>query len=380
MKDIKNDIGPYKKISNIANLLIILLISGWLSIIGSGIILPLIFGVFLALILLPIFKLVNKDVKIKWLSILITYLLVIMPLTIIGILLSFQLIDIADDFPQMAKNIQAGAKEIVSSVQSKLPFAKGTSDNFISDNISSLISAPLQIVRTGIISSSTVIISIAMSVLYSFFFLYYKKSIESFFLFQFDPESREGIGQIFNSVKKTAQSYVGGLAIVIVILSVMNSIGLSIIGIKYSIFWGVLAGLLAIIPYIGTLIGGFLPFLFAFATAQYSWQPWAVAGFYMFVQQVEGNLITPKVVGGQVDLNPMVSLFSLILFGTIWGIGGVVLSIPLMSIVKIIFEHVDATKPIAVMMSSEIASESDVFAKKYSEEKYRFKNLFTKKK
>ena len=153
------------------------------------------------------------------------------------------------------------------------------------------------------------------------------------------------------------------MALVVIILGVLNSIGLSFIGIEYAIFWGALAGLLSVIPYIGTLIGGALPFVFALSTAESSWQPYAVIGYYLFIQQVEGNLITPKIIGDKVDINPLFAIFSLVFFGSLWGVGGVVLALPLISIFKIILSQFDATKHISVLMSSDINNKKGIFKK-----------------
>jgi predicted PurR-regulated permease PerM len=134
-----------------------------------------------------------------------------------------------------------------------------------------------------------------------------------------------------------------------------------IIGVEYALFWGILAGFLAVIPYIGTLIGGILPFIYSLATADYSWQPGAVVVYYFIVQQIEGNIITPKIVGSDIDLNPLFSIFALIFFGSIWGIGGVILALPIMSIIRIVFDHIESTKALAMLMSSSISNHAQAF-------------------
>jgi predicted PurR-regulated permease PerM len=151
------------------------------------------------------------------------------------------------------------------------------------------------------------------------------------------------------------QKYLVGVGMVMLLLAIVNSIGLMIIGIEYAAFWGVLAGLLAIIPYIGSIIGGALPFLFALATTGTTWQPLAVIAFYVIIQQIEGNIITPKVVGNQVNINPLISIIGLLVFGLYWGIGGIILALPIISIFKLIFEHFEVTEPIAKLMGTELS-------------------------
>ena len=144
------------------------------------------------------------------------------------------------------------------------------------------------------------------------------------------------------------------------ILAVLNSIGLLIIGIKYAVFWGVLAALLSIIPYIGTTLGGTLPFLYAVATAGNWWQPLTVVALYAFIQQIEGNIITPKVVGNSVSINPMVALLAIILGGFIWGIAGIILAIPITGVVKILLDHNPRTRSFGFLLGTQMSAKEGI--------------------
>ena len=104
-----------------------------------------------------------------------------------------------------------------------------------------------------------------------------------------------------------------------------------------------------------------MPALYSFATSDNPYEPLLVIVFYAIVQQIEGNLITPKIVGDKVDINPLFAIIAIILFGSIWGVGGVVLALPVISIVRIILEHFEETKPLALLLSSDIDSNSDQF-------------------
>jgi predicted PurR-regulated permease PerM len=163
---------------------------------------------------------------------------------------------------------------------------------------------------------------------------------------------------------------------VILILAILNSIGLLIIGVDYAVFWASLAAFLSIIPYIGTTLGGLLPFMYSFATATSWWQPVAVVGLYFGVQQIEGNLITPYVVGSNVKINPFIAIISLLIGGFIWGLAGIVLGIPIAAIIKLVFDHIDAFKPVGALMSRDLHKNEDVFLEQWDDEKYRISGLF----
>ena len=212
----------------------------------------------------------------------------------------------------------------------------------------------MNVIGSGVVSSSTVLVAIFLTFIYTFLILYYKESIKGFIIFQFDKKVRPDIKATVAKIKQTIQSYIGGLFIVILTLSTINSIGLWIIGIKYPIFWGTTAGLLTLIPFIGTVLGGILPFLYSLATYDHYGQPIAIVLFYTIIQFIEGNILTPKIVGNQVNINPLMAIISILVFGSFWGVGGIILALPLISIVRIILEQFDSTKAIALLMSSDL--------------------------
>jgi predicted PurR-regulated permease PerM len=265
--------------------------------------------------------------------------------------------------PSIYNGVTDGTEKLFQKINNIVPFANLNVDTIFQQGEDSDIKGPLKIVGQGLLSTSTLLGSTGLVMIYTFLFLYYKESFKTFIIYAFEKENRPEIKETLNEIKETIQSYIGGLGLVVVILSVLNTIGLYLIGIEHAIFWGTLAGFLAIIPYIGTLIGGLLPFIYALSTAEASWQPYAVLLYYLIIQQVEGNFITPKIVGDKVDINPLFAIFALVFFGSFWGVGGIILALPLISITKIIFSYFGKTKALSVLMSSDISSKKVISEK-----------------
>jgi predicted PurR-regulated permease PerM len=167
---------------------------------------------------------------------------------------------------------------------------------------------------------------------------------------------------------------------VMLVLGVLNSAGLYFIGIKYALVWGFLGALLAIVPYVGTTIGGLLPFTYAIATTGTVWQPTAVVVLYATVQFVEGNVITPKIVGNSVKINALAAVVSLILGALLWGIPGVILAIPLLAMIRIILDHITSFKPVALLLSDDLYADSDKYLNEFNHPKYRLSSLLRKRK
>lgn len=125
---------------------------------------------------------------------------------------------------------------------------------------------------------------------------------------------------------------------------ILNSVGLYVLGIKYAFFFGFLAALLNLIPFVGVLIGSLLPALLALVTKDSYWYAVGAIGVMLFVQIMEGNLITPFVVGSRISINPLIVIFMFMLFGKLWGISGLVLALPLTAILKVLLDTIPACK------------------------------------
>jgi predicted PurR-regulated permease PerM len=116
------------------------------------------------------------------------------------------------------------------------------------------------------------------------------------------------------------------------------------------LFFGFLGGVLVIIPYIGILIGSALPIIIALITKDSYWYAVGVMAVFLFVHILEGNLITPYVVGSKVSINPLVAIFALLLFGKLWGLAGLILALPVTAICKIIFDLLPGFKAVGFLL------------------------------
>jgi predicted PurR-regulated permease PerM len=340
--------------------IIVIIGLGWILSIGSTLIVPIIYSIVLAVFLNPLEKKLRKKLKIKWLTITLSFLTLIIPFVIISGLFSIQLVSIVESIPSIGDAIGKGIDKLITKVHEIIPLFQFNKADIIGGENQN-ITEPLKALGKGLASTTSILASLGMTFIYAFLFLYYKESFNNFLIYQFSKRNRPEVKEAIAEIKDTIQAYIGGLGIVIVILSIANSIGLWLIGIEHAIFWGVLAGILAVIPYIGTLLGGLLPFLFALSTSEYSWQPIAVIFYYLIIQQIEGNFITPKIIGEKVDINPLFAILSLVFFGSFWGIGGVILALPIISIVKIILSNFPETAPYAILMSSDVTSKKGEF-------------------
>ena len=185
-----------------------------------------------------------------------------------------------------------------------------------------------------------------------FFFLYYRRFLVNFVYQLFSTDEHNVVGNTIHKTEKVVRSYILGLLAVIVIVGVLNITGLMLLGIEHAVFFGVLAAVLTIIPYIGIFIGSILPVVFALVTKDSLWYPVGVALIFWGVQFLEGNFITPNVVGSSVSINPFAAIIALFFGGMIWGPIGMILAIPILAIIKVICDAVESLKPYGFLLGN----------------------------
>ncbi len=150
---------------------------------------------------------------------------------------------------------------------------------------------------------------------------------------------------IVEKITMVSSRYVSGVFLVVLILSVIYFIGLTIIGIENALFFAIIAALINIIPYIGSVAGGAIVVAYTLITRDTLTVPIVTTIFFTVVQQLDSYVLTPKITGGQVQLSPLFTIMVLLLGGMVWGVGGMVLFIPLLGVIKVVFDNVDSLKP-----------------------------------
>lgn len=180
--------------------------------------------------------------------------------------------------------------------------------------------------------------------LFSFFLLYYRDFFREFFFHAFKSTPQDKVHETLNKIYIVVQSYLLGLVTVMAIVAILNTVGLMILGVEYAWFFGTLASLLMLLPYIGIAIGSILPALFALATKDTYWYAVGVVAWFQIVQFLEGNLITPNIVGGKVSINPLMAVIAILLGGMLFGLAGLILALPLTAVIKVLFDAIPSMK------------------------------------
>lgn len=195
--------------------------------------------------------------------------------------------------------------------------------------------------------------------IYIFLFISTRRHFKKFILKLVSSENKPKTVVIIEETTEVAQKYVSGLAKMIFCLWIMYGIGFSIVGVNNAIFFAILCGTLEIVPFVGNITGTTLTVLMALAQGGGGSMALSVLITYGLVQFIQSYLIQPLVVGKDVDVNPFFTILVLVLGEAIWGIGGMVLAIPLLAMLKIIFDHIEPLKPYGFLIGGEDNDDDD---------------------
>ena len=263
-----------------------------------------------------------------------TALLILVPLLV------EQLGQLIERIPSYVDSLRKALQPVVSEVARRLPAEEtGGASDFLSSQIGSIVSW-LGTAVAGVVTGGLVLVNI-LSVMFvtpvvAFYLLrdwdQMVARIDSCLPRQHAATIREQAALI----DKTLAGWVRGQSTVCLLLGAFYAIGLSVIGLDFGLAVGLIAGLLSFIPYVGT-ISGFVTGL-AIAFAQYSdWGPIAaVLAVFVVGQVIEGNFLTPKLVGDRVGLHPVWVMFALFAGGALFGFVGVLLALPVAAVIGVL--------------------------------------------
>lgn len=270
-------------------------------------------------------------------------------LPLLGIVLFFtwQLANLGADLPDISAKIQQSINDLFVWTNERFGLTRAEGTNWLKQNVSSVLKAPTKLISEEITISGTFLVNTFLVFLYTFFLLWFRKDLRQFLVIQFKKADRKAGQEMIGRIARVVRSYTFGLLQVIGILAILNSLGLWIIGIDYPLLWGTLAAFLAIVAY------------------------------YQLIQQIEGNFITPYVIGSNVKINPLVAILSLLIGGAIWGIAGLILSLPFAAILRIILSYLPPFRPLSALMSDEIEKKDGIVWQELDKDKHRLVQLFS---
>lgn len=208
------------------------------------------------------------------------------------------------------------------------------------------------ILRSMFSSISFLLSNIFMIVLYAIFVLLeeanFRPKLQAIFV---DEHQSKKVDEILKKIGNSISSYFRLKTFISFITGFLSYIALKFIGVDAPEFWAFLIFIMNFIPTIGSLIGTIFPAIFCLFQFGTFLPCILVLSIVGAIQILVGYLLEPKLMGSSMNISPLVTILTLSVWGAIWGIIGMILSIPITVVAIIIFSQFEKTKPIAILLS-----------------------------
>lgn len=338
------------------NLISIFLV-GWLVYLGKGILLPVLFAITLAMLLLPVVNwLIKKGVR-DAIAIIIALVLFILFTAAILFFLSFQIAGFLEDLPQIKEKLSKHLATAQEWISSNLNISVGQQQEAAGQAKQSMQSGASGGLGTVLLGIGSMLVNIILLPIYTFLILYYRKLIYKFFTNVFPTTDRDKVEEVLSKSQTIVNGYMVGLLLEMAIVVVLNTIGFLAIGIPYAIFLAVLAAILNLIPYIGMLIASVICMAVTLTGSDNISDVIWTGVILVVVQFIDNNFIMPYIVSSKVKINALVSIIGVLIGGALAGVGGMFLSIPGMAVLKAVFDRVDGLKPWGMLLGDDAAND-----------------------
>lgn len=341
---------PYLKALAVMLFIIVLV---FFLVIGKSLLIPIFMGGFFAILFTPLSNFLEKYKSPRTLSAVISLLLMI---ALVAGLISFiigNVVSFTNDFNDVSGKLTTVAKDIDEWTASTFGTNLNISDQLDPDLLLDYLNKNSKSISAFALGAIGSLSGLVLIPVFMFFLLLYRDHLTKMMVMIYRDKEPEVVKSKISSLRKVIQNYIVGVGKVMVILAILNIIAYSLIGVKHAVFFGVLGAILNIIPYVGPLIGVSLPIVYSFLTMDGIIYPVLIIGTYQLIQLLEGNYLTPKIVGGNVNLNAFITFLGLLVGASIWGIAGMILVIPTLAILREIFDLSEDTKPFALLLGEE---------------------------
>ncbi len=331
---------------------------GVIIVTGQAVIMPLLMAFFIAILLLPLFRFFRKMHIPEVIAIVLCIATLFLVIGGVITLLSSQIAVLVNDIDPIKKNITIHWNNISAWISTKLHYTAGEQLLMLRKQGENLGENVAGYFQNFFVSLSGVFVFLGLLPIYIFLILFYRHLLLRFVYLWYNKEEHPKVQEAVRETEVIIKYYLVGIMIQIAYLIILLGGILFIFGIKHAILIGVTFAILNLIPYLGALVGNMIGVLLTLTTSQEMWQIWAVLGTIAFVQFLDNNILMPRIVGSKVKVNALVSIVSIILGGAMAGVSGMFLSIPVMAVLKILFDKSNKLSQWGVLLGDERPSQN----------------------
>ena len=317
---------------------------------------PFVVGVILAYVLyIPskkLEKIINKNKllkkKAKGISVLLVYAILI---ALLVIAIRFIIPPVIESFKDLANNIQSYYVDLRNRIDA-LPNDSFLRSQEVMDMLNSLNNIKIEdlislekitMYAQGLLSFASGVFDVFVAFIVSVYLLLERRAIKEFFKRFFESSFNEdvykAVKRYFNKSNEIFCNFLAGQLFDAIVVGALTSVAMSIIGVKYAIVLGIFIGIFNLIPYFGAIIAVIISVFITLITGGFG-QALEMAIITIILQQIDANIINPKIVGSSVKISPLLVIFAVTIGGAYFGVMGMFLAVPVAAIIKLVFDDV----------------------------------------
>lgn len=346
----------FKMFQTLQKIIIVLLIPILICTIliyGKPFLAPIIIASLLSLLFIPLSKLLEeKNIPAIWASF-TSILLLLMIISFFVLFIKWQIANVWEDAEKIEKEVLIRFQDLRKYIADHFGITILQQQEIIDEQSKSVKTQAGSFLVSNVSSVGRLLVDFILIIVYTFLFIHYRKIIRTFIIHLTPEKEKDNTLEVIHRAQTIAFKYLKGMSLMIITLWIMYGIGFTLVGIEHPLFFAILCGVLEIVPFVGNLTGTALTVLMTAAQGGSSGMIIGIFVTYGFIQFIQSYFLEPLIVGSGVRINPLFTILSLVAGEFIWGIPGMIVAIPVLGILKVIFEHVQTLKPVSSLVGIE---------------------------
>ena len=321
----------------------------------QDIISPILLSLLFAIILRPVVVFLMRRLRFPhFVAVVFAIVLFVLIFLSVFYFISLQISDMANDWEKIKANFFYHIEHFQQLIIDNFHLSKLEQNEIITNATKDTIKSSNQIVGSTLNSFGDLLLNITLIPIYIFLFLFYQNHFITFLGKVIKPENHKKLRDVLVQIKIAVQSYVVGLTFEMIAVSALTSIGLYLIGVEYFLLLGIITGILNLVPYIGILFAGALSIMVSLSGSTDLSLVAGVIIVNLIVQLIDNNILVPLFVNSKVQINAFVSIVGIIIGNIFAGITGMFLAIPIIAIIKVIFDRIDTLEPWGYLLGDDL--------------------------
>ncbi len=338
----------------LAAVIVSIIAIGYLVVEGKELLSPIVFSCLFSILLLPLAAWFEKRCRFpKSAAAMISVVLMLLAIAAVLYLVGAQLTRLASDWPLFKQQMGVSINNLQHWIAGKFHITRYQQRDYVDTAKNQLLDSGSAVVGATLVSASSMLLFLVFTFIYTFLFLVYRGLIMKFFIAVFRDENAAVVRDIVEQVQYIVRKYITGLLLEMAIVTAIVATAFSILGIKYAILLAIITGLFNLVPYVGIFTALAISSLITVASSPAPGQAVLVIVTLIVTHLVDSNVLLPLIVGSKVRINALVTIIGVVIGEMLWGIPGMFLSVPVIAVLKIIFDRVEPLKPWGLLLGDE---------------------------